>query len=387
MPPNTSGEGSGQNQRFCAERKCSNDKTFAIESMGGSMNSTPDEIPEREFIERLRQRDVIATRHQLRHLRRKHEIRGAVQRRVPGRPGSVSMYLASEVDRVVALLTVAVDGRKTIERASRAAWLQLGEAALLPGATSRSYIVSALEKKRADLASLPQGEEFLELVRNPVDVDADEDGTRSEKAFALAESALPSKQQPLELPLVELAVHAMIIKDYAADSELAEVESVAHVLGPISTPEGNREVWGESEFREPVSQMFLYPEKYLADVSDETIERTRQIAGKFIESVRAFTGLPERLERLKQPTGPNAESLATLGKIFSGPLTTDAAVVVAYLAKRLSAGDETAQQFLKQLDTITDGLANIAKTEELVATDPSILKKLEEFAAAQRNKP
>lgn len=350
------------------------------------MNNMRDEIPEQEFIARLRQCNVIATRHQLRHLKRKGEIRGAIQRRVPGQRGSVSMYLASDVDHVVALLTVAVDGRKTVEGAAREAWLQLGEAALLPGTSSRSYIVSVLDQMRQKLASHPLGEELLEFIRNPVDIDADEDGARSEKAFAAAETALPSKRPPPELPLVELAVHAMIIKDYAADSELAEVEAVAQLLGPISTPDGNREVWGESEFREPVAQMLLRPREYLADVSDETIERARQIAGPFIESLRAFTSLPQRLERLKQPAGPNAESLAMLGKIFSGPLASDPAVVVAYLAKKLSTGDETARHFLKQLDTITEGLANIKKAEELVAADPSVLKKLEDFAASQRNK-
>lgn len=350
------------------------------------MNSAFDEIPEQEFIDRLKQRDVSATRRQLRHLKRKREIRGAAQRRVPGRRGSVSMYLASEVDRVVALLTVEVEGRKTVERASRAAWLQMGESVLPPGMTSRTFIVSVLDQKRDELASVPLGAEFLELIRNPVDLDVDEDGTLSEKAFSLAETTLPAKQQPSELPLVELAVHAMIIKNYAADSELAEVESVAHVLGPISTPRGNREAWGESEFREPVSQMLLNPREYLADISDETIERARQIATTFIESLRAFTELPERLESLKQPSGPNAESLATLGKIFSGPLATDPAVVVAYLAKKLSAGDETAQQFLKQLGTITEGLANVKKVEQPIAADPSVLKKLEEFAASRRKK-
>jgi hypothetical protein len=350
------------------------------------MNSAPDEISEREFIERIRQSGVIATRGQLRHLKRKGQIRGAVQRRIPGRRGSVSMYLASEVDRVATLLTVAVDGRKTIERASRAAWLQLGEAALLPGMTSRSYIVTVLDQKRAQLASVPLGKEFLELIRNPVDIEADEDGTQSEKGFLLVETAMPSKQQPPELPLVELAMHAMVIKDYAADSELAEVESVAKVLGPISTAQGNREVWGEDEFRRPVSQMLLNPREYLANVSDETIERARHIAVTFIESLRAFIDLPEQLERLKQPAGPNAESLATLGKLFSGPLASDPAVVVAYLAKKLSAGGESAQQFLKVLDTITEGLANTKKAEELVAADPSLLKKLEEFAASRRKK-
>lgn len=149
------------------------------------MSSTPGEMPEQEFIEMLRRRGVIATRRQLRHLKRKREIRGAVQCRIPGQRGSVSMYLASEVDRVAALLTVAVDGRKTVERASRAAWLQLGEAALLPGTTSRSYIVSVLDQKQADLASDPLGEEFLEFVRNPVDVEADADGSRSEKGFTI----------------------------------------------------------------------------------------------------------------------------------------------------------------------------------------------------------
>ncbi len=354
--------------------------------MGESMNKLPDEICEEEFIERLRQRDVVTTRTQLRHLKRKREIRGAVQRRVRGRRGSISMYLASELDRVAALLTVEVHGRKTVERASREAWLQMGDSALPPGITSRSYIVSVLDQKRADLASVPEGEQFLELVRNPVDVEADEDGAQSEKAFGLVETVLPSTQQPPELPLVELAVHAMVIKDYAAESELADVESVAQLLGPISTPQGNREVWGEDEFRRPVSQMLLNPSEYLADVSDETIERARQIAAPFIESLRAFVDLPNQLERLKQPAGPNAESLATLGKVFSGRLASDPAVVVAYLAKKLSTGDETAKQFLKQLYTITEGLANIKKVEELVAVDPSILKKLEEFAASQRNK-
>ena len=350
------------------------------------MSSLSDEVPEKEFIEKLHQRDVHATRTQLRHLRRKGEIRGAVQCRVPGQRGSVSMYLVSELDRVAALLAVEVHGRKTVERASREAWLQMGESALAPGMTSRSYIVSVLDEKRAHLASDPRGEEFLELVRNPIDIEADEDGRQSEKAFMLVETALPSKQQPPELPLVELAMHAMVIKGYAADSELAEVESVAKALGPISTPQGNREVWGEDEFRRPVSEMLLSPREYLANVSDETIERARQMAAPFAESIRAFVDLPERLERLKQPAGPKAESLATLGKLFSGPLASDPAAVVAYLAKKLSTGDDSAQQFLKNLDTITTGLANYKKVEELVAADPSILKKLEEFAASQRNK-
>jgi hypothetical protein len=246
--------------------------------------------------------------------------------------------------------------------------------------------VSVLDQKRNDLASAPLGEQFLDLVRNPVDVDADQDGTQSEKGFTLVEEALPLRHESPVFPLVELAVHAMVIKGYAAESELAEVESVANVLGPISTPQGNREVWGEDEFRQPVSQMLLSPNEYLADVSDETIERARQIAAPFIESMRAFIELPDRLERLKQPTGPNAESLATLGKLFSGPLASDPALVVAYLAKRLSMGDETAKTFLKQMETITEGLANLKKVEDLVAADPSILKKFEEFAAAQRKK-
>ena len=350
------------------------------------MKTSPDELPEQEFLDRLRQRDVVATRNQLRHLKRKGEIRGAVQRRVPGQRGSTSMYLASEVDRVVALLTVGVHGRKTVERASQEAWLQLGESALPPGMTSRSYIVNVIDQKRNALAADPLGSEFIDLVRDPVDVDADEDGSKSEKGFRLVETALPSKQHPPELPLVELAVHAMVIKDYAADTELAEVESVAKALGPISTPEGNREAFSEAEFRQPVSQMLLNPREYLADVSDETIERARQIAITFIESLRALTDLPNQLERLKQPAGPNAESLATLAKLSSGPLASDPAVIVAYLAKRLSTGDETAKHFLKQLDMITKGVANIRKVEELVAADPSILKKLEDLAASQRKR-
>lgn len=350
------------------------------------MNNPSDEIPEQEFIEKLRQRGVVASRQQLRHLKRKREIRGAVQRHVPGQRGSVSMCLTSELDRVVALLTVAVDGRKTVERASRAAWLQMGESVLPPGMTSRSYIVSVFDEKRSKLASDPLGGQFLELVRDPVDLDADEDGKRSEQGFALVETALPSKGQAPELPLIELAMHALIIKDYAAESEPSEVESIAQVLGPISTPQGNRKVWGEAEFREPVAEMLLNPRAYLANVSDVTIERARQIAGPFIQSLRAFIELPRRLEQLKQSTGANAESLAMLGKLFSGPLASDPAVVVAYLAKRPSAEDETEERVLKRMDTITTGFANVKKAEELIAADPSLLKTLEELAAAQRNK-
>jgi hypothetical protein len=252
--------------------------------------------------------------------------------------------------------------------------------------TSREYIVTVLDEMRSKLASDPRGEQLLELIRNPVDVEADEGSAQSEKGFMLVESAMPLTRQPPELPLIELAMHAMVIKSYAADSEPAEVESVPKVLGPISTPDGNREAWGEDEFRRPVSQMFLNPKEYLADVSDETIEQATQIAISFVESLRAFKDLPQRLESFKQPAGPNAESLATLGKLFSGPLASDPAVVVAYLAKKLSTGDESAQQFLKQLDSITEGLANVKKVEQLVAADPSILKKLEEFAAARRKK-
>ena len=40
--------------------------------------------------------------------------------------------------------------------------------------------------------------------------------------------------------------------------------------------------------------------------------------------------------------------------------------------------------FSGRLDTMTTGLANYKKVEELVAADPSILKRLEEFAASQR---
>lgn len=350
------------------------------------MKPSPDEIPEQEFLNRLRQRDVFATRRQLRHLKQKGKIRGAVQRRRLGQRGSVSLYLSAEVDRVVALLTVEIDGRKTVERASRATWLRIGESALPHGMTSRSYILSVLELKRADLASHPLGEQFLELVRNPVDVDADEDGMLSEKGFALVEEALPQKQDSLAFPLIELAMHAMVIKDYAAESELDEVDSVAQVLGPISTPQGNREAWGEDEFRRPVSQILLSPREYLADVSDETIEHARQIAVLFIESLHAFVDLPDRLERLKQPAGANAESLATLGKLFSGPLADDPVFTVVYLAKQLSRNSESAQSLLKNLDTITIGLADYKKLEDLVAADPSILKKFEEFTASRRKK-
>lgn len=318
------------------------------------MYNAHDEIPEQEFIERLRQRDVTATRRQLRHLKRKNEIRGAAQRRVPGRRGSVSMYLASEVDRVVALLTAVVEGRRTIDRASCAAWLQQGEAALPAGMTSRSYIVSAIERKRAELAADTRGEEFLEFVRDPIDLEADADGMRSEKGFNLAEELIPSHQQSPELPLIELSVHAILIRNYAADSELAEVESVADTLGVISTPQSNREAWGEDEFRQPVSQIFLNPSEYLADVSDETIEHARKVAVKFLESLRAFRDLPERLKSLKQPAGPNEESLAALGTLFSGHLATDPAFAVAYLAKKLSVGGDSAQQFLRQLNMMTE---------------------------------
>ncbi|MFZ0575160.1 MAG: hypothetical protein WA304_07885 [Candidatus Cybelea sp.] len=351
------------------------------------MDDQLEEISEQEFIDRLRQHNVSASHHQLRHLKRKGEIRGAVQRRVPGRRGSVSAYLASEVDRVVAILAAAVDGRRTVERASRAAWLQQGEAALPAGITSRLYIVSTIEQKRAELAGDARGEEFLELVRDPIDLEADEDGLRSEKGFNLAEELLPSKPQSPELPLIELAVHSMLIRNYAADSDLAEVQSVADVLGVISTPQSNREAWGEDEFRQPVSQIFLNPAEYLADVDDETIELARQTAMRFLESLRAFKDLPRRLERLRQPGGPTAESLATLGALFSGHLEGDPAFAVAYLAKKIATGGEPANQFLRQLDTIEQGLSDYKKVEDLVATDPSILKRLEEFAAAQRKKP
>ena len=152
-------------------------------------------------------------------------------------------------------------------------------------------------------------------------------------------------------------MHSIVIKDYAEESELAEVDSVAQVLGPLSTPQINRQVWGEDEFRRPVSRMLLNPREYLADVSDETIERARQIALPFIESLYAFIDLPQRLERLKQPAGPNAESFATLGKMFSGRLASDPVFAVAYLAKQLSTNFETSQSFLKNLDTITTGFA------------------------------
>jgi len=349
------------------------------------MNGSPDEIPEQEFIERLRQREVIATRTQLRHLKRKGEIRGAVQRRVRGHRGSVSMYLASEVDRVAALLTVELHGRKTVERASREAWLQFGESALPLGMTSRSYIVSVLDQKRNDLASVPLGEQFLELVRNPVDVDTDEDGLQSEKGFALVEEALPLKQDPRALPLIELAMHAIVIKDYAAESELDEVDAVAKVLGPISTPQTNRRAYGEDEFRIPVSQILLDPHEYLTNVSDETIECARQSAVTLVESMRGLAELPGRLERLKQPTGTNAESLATLGELFSGPLATDPALVVAYLAKKLSEGGRAPQDFFRNLGAIAEGLANAEKAEHLIKADPSLLKKLEEITAERRN--
>ncbi len=102
--------------------------------------------------------------------------------------------------------------------------------------------------------------------------------------------------------------------------------------------------------------------------------------------LRVFVDLPERLERLKQPAGPNAESLATLGKLFAGRLETDPVFAVAYLAKQLSTNSEASQSFLRSLNTITTGLANYKKVEALVAADPSILKRLEEFAASQRKK-
>jgi len=350
------------------------------------MSSPPDEIPEKEFIERLRRRDAHATRTQLRHLKRKGEIRGAVQRRVSGQPGSVSMYLVSELDRVAALLAVEVHGRKTVERASREAWLQFGESALPPGMTSRAYILNIIDEKRTALEGEPEGAEFLNLMRNPVDIDADEEGTQSEKAFLFIEGLVAEKRRSPEFPLIDLATHAMVIKDYAAEGEPSDVDSVAQLLGAISTPESNREAWGESNFALPVAQMFLNPRGFLADVSDETIELARQTAAPFIESMRAFIDLPERLERLKQPAGADAESLATLGRLFSGPLISDPAVVVAYLAKQLSTGDETAQMFLRRMDTITEGLANAKKLEAMVAADPSILKTLEEFAAVQRKK-
>ncbi len=297
------------------------------------------------------------------------------------------MYLLSEFDRVAALLTVEVHGRKTVERASREVWLQIGESALPPGMTSRAYIVAEIDEKRAALAAEPRGVEFLNLVRSPIDLDADEDGSQSEKGFNLIESLIAGNERSPDQPVVELAMHAAVIKGYAEESELQEVDSVAQVLGAISTPEINRQVWGEDEFRRPVAEIILSPGEYLADVSDETIERARQMVSPFMESLRAFVDLPERLERLKQPAGPNAESLAALGKLFSGRLETDPAFAVAYLAKQLSTNSEASQSFLRSLDTITTGLANYKKVEELVAADPSVLKRLEEFAASQRNKP
>lgn len=88
---------------------------------------------------------------------------------------------------------------------------------------------------------------------------------------------------------------------------------------------------------------------------------------------------------MKQPTGTNAESLATLGKLFSGPLAIDPALVVAYLAKKLSEGGQAPQDFLKSLGTIAEGLANAEKAEQLIKADPSLLKKLEEITAERRN--
>ena len=144
------------------------------------MSSSPDEIPEKEFIERLRQRDVMQRERSCVTSSERSDSRRRAAR-VPGQRGSVSMYLLSELERVAALLAVEVHGRKTVERASREAWLQMGESTLPSGMTSRSYIVDVIDEKRAALGAEPQGVEFLDFVRNPIDIDADEDGTQSEK--------------------------------------------------------------------------------------------------------------------------------------------------------------------------------------------------------------
>lgn len=108
----------------------------------------------------------------------------------------------------------------------------------------------------------------------------------------------------------------------------------------------------------------MNPSEYLADVSDETIEHGRKVAVKLLESLRAFRDLPARLKSLKQPTRPNEESLAALGNLFSGHLATDPTFAVAYLAKRLSVGGDSAQQFLRHLNMLTEILANFQKVEE-----------------------
>jgi hypothetical protein len=69
-----------------------------------------------------------------------------------------------------------------------------------------------------------------------------------------------------------------------------------------------------------------------------------------------------------------------------GRLAADPAFVVAYLAKKLSVGGESSEQLLRQLNVMTATLANVRKVDELVAADPSVLKRLEELGAARRKK-
>jgi hypothetical protein len=96
--------------------------------------------------------------------------------------------------------------------------------------TSRAYIIAEIDEKRAALAADPRGVEFLNLVRSPIDLDTDEDGSRSEKGFNLIESLIAGNERSPDQPVVELAMHAAVIKGYAEESELQEVDSVAQVL-------------------------------------------------------------------------------------------------------------------------------------------------------------
>ena len=90
--------------------------------------------------------------------------------------------------------------------------------------------------------------------------------------------------------MIDLAMHAMVIKDYAAESDPSRRRLCG--AGPGSDLDSGGltgSLGGKSNFALPRA-MFLDPRGFLADVSDETIERARQIGRPFIESLYAFIG-------------------------------------------------------------------------------------------------
>ena len=164
------------------------------------------------------------------------------------------MLLVCQLDRVAALLAVEVVPRArspSNEHLAGGVARDGRQRRWLPGMTPRSYVVSVLDEERTRVASVPRGEDGLELFRDPIDIEADEDGSdKAKRRLCSSRRRLPSKRDSRsDLPLVERAINAMVIKGYAADSELwPRSEYVEKALGPISTPQGNHQGLGRGDF-------------------------------------------------------------------------------------------------------------------------------------------